>query len=109
MAEALAVDWAARAASLRAGAAAGRWREVLQLDAELAQALRVRWPAGVVGGVDAAERAQLQQLARLHDELREDCARALQELGEQLSGLRAQHAARSAYAQSLDWSPEVSS
>ena len=88
---------------LRDACAQRNWPALARGDAELAQLL---------GGLDVAtltpgERAALQQLHRLHQQISGECQRELERVGQTLAQMRQQRQGWSAYAESADWGTEA--
>lgn len=87
---------------LREACAARNWPALARGDAELAQLLRSLDPARLMPG----ERAALVQLQRLHAQVRQECQRELERVGQLLTQMQMQRPAWQAYAESQDWSLE---
>lgn len=79
------------------------WAAVESADAALARLLK-----GLrLQGLDAGERAALQQLRVLHGQVSADCSRELETLRVALDQMQQHRAGWHAYAESQDWSPET--
>ncbi|WP_067067708.1 hypothetical protein [Roseateles chitosanitabidus] len=88
---------------LRDACASRNWTSVARTDVELAQLL---------GTLDASrlspgERGALQQLRRLHAQVRGECERELDRVRQTLDQMQQQRQGWSAYAESQDWGLEA--
>jgi hypothetical protein len=88
---------------LREACGARNWTAVARTDAELATLL---------GGLDTTqlspgERGALQQLRRLHAQVRGDCERELERVRQTLDQMQQQRQGWSAYAESQGWGMEA--
>ncbi|OWQ93141.1 hypothetical protein CDN99_01170 [Roseateles aquatilis] len=88
---------------LRDACATRNWTALTRADAELAQLLGALDGAALSPG----ERGALQRLRALHEQVRGECQRELDRVGEALAQMRQQRQGWSAYAQSHDWGMET--
>lgn len=88
---------------LRDACAARNWSSVARTDAELAQLLGALDAAGMSPG----ERGALQQLRRLHAQVRGECERELERVRQTLDQMQQQRQGWSAYAESTGWGVEA--
>lgn len=88
---------------LRDACAQRNWTALARTDAELAQLLGGLAVAALTPG----ERAALQQLRGLHEQISGECRRELERVGQTLEQMRQQRQGWSAYAESADWGAEA--